>query len=192
MEHNVVSFKYHIGQEIYFLHKDYPKRGYISEINICIQNMYEDDGWVIEPIIEYRIKGNEIIWIREDELWENRKDFQKWIDTNLCTRKNVKFENDTALWLEDNFDDGGIKVKVLEIIDRINNKHPWKRMMIAEIFYFDKNGQAFFRYVPFDDIELINEKNTISETKYELMKIYGMNYIEDGIYNFVNYDGIKL
>ena len=64
-------------------------------------------------------------------------------------------------------------------------------MVIAEIFYINKNGYGRFRYVPYDDIEIIDEKNVFTEDKYQLCKMYGQHYIEDSIYNFVNYDGIK-
>ena len=39
--------------------------------------------------------------------------------------------------------------------------------------------------------KIIDEKNIFTEDKYQLCKIYGQYYIEDAIYNFVNYDGIK-
>ena len=73
-----------------------------------------------------------------------------------------------------------------------DNKHPWKKMKVAEIFYFDKKGKGKFRFVPKEDITLVNEENKFSnETKYGLMRRFGTCYIEDDIYNFVCYDGTK-
>ena len=65
-------------------------------------------------------------------------------------------------------------------------------MKIAEIFYFNKDNKPRFRYVPIEDITpLYNKQSNIYGNKYELMHLYGMYYIEDDVYNFVNYDGIK-
>ena len=39
MDRFCVSFQYHIGQEVYFLYKNYPKRGIIREVNISIKDI---------------------------------------------------------------------------------------------------------------------------------------------------------
>lgn len=178
-----VSFKYHIGQEVYFLHKNYPKHGFINEVNISIKKMeYEDDGWYITPIITYRINEN---WYNESQLWEDKKEFKKWIDTNLCYTKYIDHKENYCYW-------NNQKVFLIDIIERTNNKHPWKKKKIAVIFYTDENNKGYFRYVLWEDIKNpIYEQNYLGNTKYGLMKTYGHNYIEDGIYNFVNYDGIR-
>ena len=71
---------------------------------------------------------------------------------------------------------------------------------LAHVFYSDEfinkilNSNYFIpitEAVPLDDIMFIAEPSSITENKYELMKKYGQYYVEDAIYNFVNYDGIK-
>ena len=176
-----IIFHLYIGQEVYYLYKDYPKRGYIEEIDISIKEMNQYENTIM-PIIKYKIKNN---WYTENELWTNRKDFQKWIDDNLCYTKYIEHQENTA-------DYENQSVRLISIIERTNNKHPWKKMKLAEIFYTDENNKGYFSYVPFDNITNIRHENYyIGDTKYELMKHYGANYIEDGYYNFVNYDGIK-
>ena len=187
MEHKV-CFLYKVGQELWYVHKtkQVPKHGYVSEIRIHITYMGPSD--YMTPTIEYLIAGN---WYKECELYDKKENFKSWYDNKYCRTKYLELPGDTALWLEDIQDDGGIKVKVLNLIERTNNSHPWKKMLIAEIFYINKNGYGRFRYVPYDDIEIIDEKNVFTEDKYQLCKMYGQHYIEDSIYNFVNYDGIK-
>ena len=184
MEH-IVRFQYYKHQEVYFLYKNYPKRGHIDEINISIKDMYkdEDDGeWCIEPNITYRIKDN---WYKENELWSDKKKFKEWIDNNLCYTKYIEHKENYCYW-------NNQKVFLIDIIERTNNRHPWRKKKIAVIFYIDENNKGYFRYVLWKDIkDPIYEQNYIGNTKYGLMKTYGHNYIEDGIYNFVNYDGIK-
>lgn len=189
MEHQV-CFLYRTGQDVWYMHKtkNVPKHARISEIKIHITDMGASPSDYMSPTIEYLICDN---WYKENELWDSKDNFWAWHDNHACYIKNIELPGDTALWLEDIHDDGGIKVKVLGLFERINNKHPWKRMNVAEIFYINKDGYGRFQYVPYEDIEIINEKNTITEDKFQLFKIYGQHYIEDSIYNFVNYDGIK-
>ena len=176
-----VSFRYHIGQEVYFLYKNYPKRGIIREVDISIKDMNEYRN-TVTPIITYKINNN---WFNERDLWDDRKQFQKWIDENLCYTKYIAHKENYCYW-------NNQKVFLIDIIERTNNKHPWKKKKIAVIFYTDENNKGYFRYVLWEDIKNpIYEQNYIGNTKYELMKTYKHNYIEDGIYNFVNYDGIK-
>ena len=181
MDRFVVSFKYYIGQTIYFLYKNYPKRGIISEVNISIKDMnqYRNE---VTPIITYKINDN---WYRENDLWDDRKQFQKWIDLNLCYTKYLDCNYNYCYW-------NNQKVFLIDIIERTNNKHPWKKKKIAVIFYTDENDNGYFRYVFYKDIkDPVYEQNYFGNTKLELMRTYGTNYVEDEIYNFVNYDGIK-
>ena len=185
MDHKV-CFLYKTGQEVWYIHKikRVPKHGYISEINIHISYMGQDD--YMRPNIEYLICGN---WYRENELWDNKENFKVWYNNKFCRTKELDLEYDNAIW--ENIDNLGTEVKVIGLISRTNNSHPWKKMKIAEIFYFNKDNKPRFRYVPLEDIIPINKKSDIIGNKYELMSQYGMYYIEDDIYNFVNYDGIK-
>lgn len=187
MEHKV-CFLYEIGQEVWYIHrtKQVPKHGRISKINIEIN--YMGPGDYMRPTITYLICGN---LYYEYELYDNKENFKAWYDNKYCRTKELEFEYDNAIWFENAKVDDEIKVKVLSLIERTNNGHPWKKMKIVEIFYFNKEGSPRFRYVPLDDIMFIAEPSAIIENKYELMKKYGQYYIEDGIYNFVNYDGIK-
>jgi hypothetical protein len=189
MEH-AVCFLYRIGQEVWYVHKikRVPKHARISEIKIHITDMGPSPSDYMSPTIEYLICGN---WYKENELWDNKENFKAWYNNKFCRTQELKFENDNAIWFENAKVDDEIKVKVLSLISRINNSHPWKKMNIAEIFYFNKEGKPRFRYVPLDDIMFITEPSSITENKYELMKKYGQYYVEDAIYNFVNYDGIK-
>ena len=176
-----VSFKYYIGQTIYFLYNDYPKRGIITEVNISIKDMnnYRNE---VTPIITYKINDN---WYNENELWDDRKRFQKWIDNNLCYTKYVDHKENYCYW-------NNQKVFLIDIIERTNNKHPWKKKKIAVIFYIDENNKGYFRYVFYEDIkDPVYELMYMKTPKYHLIETYGQNYIEDDIYNFVNYNGIK-
>ena len=177
-----ISFHLHIGQEVYYLYKDYPKRGYIEEIDISIKKMNPNEN-IIKPIIKYKIKSN---WYNEDELWTNRKDFQKWIDDNFCYTKFIDTKENFCKWNDK-------KCFLLGVIERKNNKHPWKKKKIAFIFYIDEDTfKGYFRYVFYEDItDVLYEQTYLHNTTSDLMKTYGTNYIEDDIYNFVNYDGIK-
>lgn len=183
MDNYKVSFKYHIGQIVYFLHKNYPKKGVIKEVNISIKTMnYEEDGWYLTPVIKYNINDN---WYIENELWDDRKEFKKYLDKNLCYTKYFEHKDNFCLW-------NNQKVHLLSIIERTNNKHPWKKKKIAEIFYTNENNKGYFRYVLYEDIsDTTYEKTYFENPKYELMRTYGMYYVEDDIYNFVNYDSIK-
>ena len=187
MEH-AVCFLYKIGEDVWYIHKtkQTPKHGHISEIKIHITYMGPSD--YMSPTIEYLICGN---WYKENELWDNKENFKAWYNNKFCHTQELKFENDNAIWFENAKVDDEIKVKVLSLIERTNNGHPWKKMQIVEILYFNKEGKPRFRYVPLDDIMFIAEPSSITENKYELIKKYGQYYVEDAIYNFVNYDGIK-
>ena len=185
MEHKV-CFLYRTGQEVWYVHKtkQVPKHGRISEIKIHITDMGSSD--YMRPTIEYLICGN---WYRENELWDSKENFKSWYDNKFCRTKELELEYDNAIW--ENIDNSETKVKVVGLISRTNNSHPWKKMKIAEIFYFNKDNKPKFRYVPFDNIMFITEPSLITDNKYEIMKKYGKYYIEDEVYNFVNYDGIK-
>ena len=182
-----VCFLYRTGQDVWYVHKtkQVPKHGCISEIKIHITDMGPSD--YMSPTIEYLICGN---WYKENELWDNKENFKAWYDNKFCRTKELKLEYDNAIW--ENIDNSGTEVKVVGLISRTNNSHPWKKMKIAEIFYFNKDNKPRFRYVPIKDIiPLYNKQSSIYENKYELVHLYGMYYIEDEVYNFVNYDGIK-
>lgn len=181
-----VTFHLYIGQEVYYLFKRNPKRGYIKEIDISIEEMNDN---TINPVIKYRIDDN---WYKEEELWTNKKLFQNWINENMCYIKNLECSTDNGLWLENANIEDEIKVKILSVFERINNKHPWKKRKIAEIFYFNKDQKPRFRFVPFEDIIPIDTPSNITGDKFELINKYGQHYVEDSIYNFVNYDGIKI
>lgn len=186
MEHKV-CFLYKTRQEVWYIHKikNIPSHGYIQEININISYMDQNDN--MSPTIEYRIND---IWYKECELWDNKENFKIWYNNNFCCTKELEFEYDNAIWK--NIDNSDIKVKVLRLFERTNNKHPWKKMKVAEIFYINKEGKGRFRFVPKEDIQFVNEKNKFTnETKYGLIRKFGEYYIEDAIYNFVCYDGIK-
>ena len=187
MEHKV-CFLYKTGQEVWYIHKtkNIPSHGYIQEININISYMDQNDN--MSPTIEYRIND---IWYKECELWDTKENFKIWYNNHFCKIRQLDLKNDNAIWFENAKVDDEIKVKVLSLFERTNNGHPWKKMQIVEIFYFNKEGKPRFRYVPLDDIMFIAEPSSITENKYELMKKYGEYYVEDDIYNFVNYDGIK-
>ena len=180
-----ISFEYKPGQEVYFIYKNYVKKGYIQEVSIKVD--YIDHEGYCSPNIQYKVNEK---WYDESKLWDNKKDAQFWLDHNLCYNKELDLTSDTAIW--ENIDNSNIKVKVLRLFERTNNKHPWKKMKIAEIFYFDKKGKGKFRFVPKEDIQFVNEENKFTkETKYGLMRRFGQYYVEDDIYNFVCYDGMK-
>ena len=180
-----ISFEYKPGQEVYFIYKNYIKKGYIQEVSIKVD--YIDREGYCSPNIQYKVNEK---WYNESALWDNKKDAQFWLDHTLCYNKELDLTSDTALW--ENIDNSNIKVKVLRLFERINNKHPWKKMKVAEIFYFDKKGKGKFRFVPKEDIQFVNEENEFTkETKYGLMRRFGQYYVEDDIYNFVCYDGMK-
>lgn len=181
---NNISYKYHLSQEVYFLYKNYPKKGIIDEINISLKLEYNNyTSAYLKPIIKYKINEK---WYFENEIWKDKKEFQKWIDNNLCYTKFIDTKENFCKW-------NNKKVFLLSVIERINNQHPWKKKKIAQIFYIDENNQGYFRYVLYENIkDIVYEKTYLDNTKYGLEKTYGTNYIEDEIYNFVNYDGIKI
>ena len=101
------------------------------------------------------------------------------------------------------YDDLEIEGRLIEQFEHTNKSLGTKN--ISVIFYKDKfksnwNNNIYekmvFRYIESDDDRLTifdNISKYDGNSKYELIKKYGTSefYIEDGIYNFVNYDGIK-
>lgn len=94
------------------------------------------------------------------------------------------------------FDDGLFRYdcKVIDIFEKVNKEHPFNSMLIAKIFYYDsiiKCGVC--RYVNATSLQITTEECPYKGNLYELFKEYGGEYyIEDGIYKFVCYDGIKI
>ena len=88
------------------------------------------------------------------------------------------------------------EVKVIDIFERYNPTHPLVSMLIAKVFYVEMiNGieQGVIEYVDAEDLRITNEESPYKENIYDLMKKYnGEYYIENDIYNFVCYDGIKI
>ena len=176
-----VSFKYYVGQEVYVLYKNYPKKGIISEVNISIKDMDHYRN-TLTPIITYKILGE---WYNESKIWEDKIALKYWIDHNLCYSKYIDHKENFCYWNDKT-------VFLFDIIERTNNRHPWKKKKIAVIFYIDENNKGYIRYVFYNDIKNpVYEQTYLGNTRFGLMKTYGHNYIEDDIYNFVNYDGVK-
>jgi len=182
-----VSFKYNVSQKVFFIYRDYIKSGIIEKISIEIdKNSY---GIEFHPLIKYLIKKE---WYYEYQLWDDKKKLKKWMDNNFCCTKYIQPIGDTGYWVTSD-DEGNleeVEVKVLGIIDRVNNRHPWKHRKFVEIFYFE-NSKGIVRYIPYEEITITTDINEIKGNKYDLFHIYGERYYEDEPYNFINYDGIK-
>jgi len=188
IEDNTVKFNYKVGQEVFFVYKDYPKKGKISEIKISIKNVQRPYGYVMFPCIEYLIKDQ---WFDQSKLYVDRKSCKDWINHNLFYHKEIENNYDTGYWIDKSKDPLEEEcVKVFNVFERTNNGHPWKKRKIVEIFRF-VDGRGFIQYVPYEDITLTSDVNDLKGTKYDVIHIYGEHYIEDEVYNFVNYQGIK-
>ena len=90
----------------------------------------------------------------------------------------------------------GISCKVVETFWHTNPDLGKKK--ISLIFYFGKrhkdaiDKKGIFRYVDDNDLERLDEEFPVKLNKYELFMKYGQFFIEDALYNFVNYDGLKV
>lgn len=104
------------------------------------------------------------------------------------------------------YDDKDVEGRLVEVFDHTNKILGTKK--IALIFYPDifkyltKDGYIekeilVFRYINYNDnrLHIFDEPSKYQgNTKYDILKNYCTSeiYIEDSIYNFVNYEGIKI
>jgi len=113
---------------------------------------------------------------------------------------------DKKIYFERSYDNVPVEGRLVEEFERTNGDLGTKH--IALIFYPEMlsylvddqviyKEKLVFRYVEYDNKHLhIKEEPSIYQgnTKYDLLKNYCQSefYIEDSIYNFVNYEGIKI
>lgn len=82
------------------------------------------------------------------------------------------------------------KCKLLKVFELSKDDLPYT-VSIAKLFYLE-NGLGRFRYAYMEDVEITDEDcDILEENDLELVQKYGsyMHWVEDEVYNLVNYDG---